>query len=216
VHLGVPEAFPDLRLGELVAVVQLHDETVGERFQQRVQGHSFVDASEFAVRHADGVDESFAVVAVVISLWLVERIAVKRLSVFLAGVDDRRLEARDRLSSEGPAITRGRRSSENGPVRLLEFATPRRGCCRMPAVNKEREWWGPVELAAWDGQREARALASRTVDCSLVRDRHGRLVGVTLRWSARDLSDALRRVHDAVGVEPQCFKIGYPLPLGSR
>ena len=52
----------------------------------------------------------------------------------------------------------------------------------MPGVNQEREWWGPLELAAWDDQREARALASRTVDCSLVRDRHGRLVGVTLRW----------------------------------
>jgi len=86
----------------------------------------------------------------------------------------------------------------------------------MPAANKEREWWRPGELSDWDEQREARALATRTVDCSLVRDGHGQLVNVTLRWSARDLSDALRRVHDAVGIEPQCFKIGYPLPLASR
>jgi hypothetical protein len=72
-----------------------------------------------------------------------------------------------------------------------------------------------VELAAWDDQREARALASATVECSLARDKNGRLVGVTLRWSARDLNDALRRVHDAVGVGPRCFKSGYPLPLGA-
>jgi hypothetical protein len=77
----------------------------------------------------------------------------------------------------------------------------------------ERAWWGLVDLGAWNDECEARALACSSVECLVARDEAGSRVRVTLRWSARDLDDALRRVHDAVGVDPRGFKSGYPLPL---
>ncbi len=77
----------------------------------------------------------------------------------------------------------------------------------------EREWWGPIDVEAWDQEREARALAAVGVECLVARDEAGRTVSVTLRWTARDLDDALRRVNDAVGIDAAAFKSGYPLRL---
>ena len=87
---------------------------------------------------------------------------------------------------------------------------------RARVSRPEREWWGPVELGAWDDERETRALASSTVECAVVRDDAGRRLTVTLRWYARDLDDALRRVRDAVGIDAQAFRSGYPLPRAPR
>ena len=80
-------------------------------------------------------------------------------------------------------------------------------------TGTEREWWGLVDLARWDDQREARARASAAISCVVERDEAGRRVSVTLRWFAHDLNDALRRVREAAAVDPAAFESGYPLPL---
>jgi hypothetical protein len=77
----------------------------------------------------------------------------------------------------------------------------------------ERQWWGVVDLGAWSEQQEARALASSSVECLVARDNAGQRISVTLRWPARDLEEALRRIHDVVGLDPRAFTSGYPLPL---
>jgi hypothetical protein len=77
----------------------------------------------------------------------------------------------------------------------------------------EREWWGLVDLEVWDDEREVRALGSSSVECLVARDDGGRRISVTLRWPARDLHDALGRIHELVGLDPTAFKSGYPLPL---
>jgi hypothetical protein len=70
-----------------------------------------------------------------------------------------------------------------------------------------------VDLGAWSERPEARALASSSVECLVARDDAGQRTSVTLRWSARDLEEALRRIHDVVGIDPTAFTSGYPLPL---
>jgi hypothetical protein len=89
---------------------------------------------------------------------------------------------------------------------------------RSPGVLRgmsraERQWWGVVDLGAWSEQQEARVLASSSVECLVARDYAGQRIGVTLRWPARDLEEALRRIHDVVGLDPTAFTSGYPLPL---
>ena len=84
---------------------------------------------------------------------------------------------------------------------------------RLGMSRAERQWWGLVDLRAWNDEREARALGSSSVECRVVRDDAGQRISVTLQWPARDLEDAIGRIHVVVGLDPAGFRSGYPLPL---
>jgi hypothetical protein len=72
------------------------------------------------------------------------------------------------------------------------------------APEGAREWWGIVSREHWTPDMQVRA---ERVGVHPHGDDAG---GVVLRWLAADYDDAVRRIHDTLGVDRIHFESGYP------